>query len=71
MDVRVDRDRCLGAGMCALTAPQVFDQDEDEGLVLLLNARPPQDQHAAVRIAAGVCPAAVITVTQRGSSPAS
>ncbi|MFE7777304.1 ferredoxin [Streptomyces sp. NPDC057445] len=71
MDVRVDRDRCLGAGMCALTAPQVFDQDEDEGLVVLLNAQPPQEQHAAVRVAAGVCPASVITVTERGSSPAS
>ncbi|MET9320545.1 ferredoxin [Streptomyces sp. NPDC003038] len=71
MDVHVDRDRCLGAGMCALTVPQVFGQDEDEGLVLLLNARPPQQQHAAVRVAAGVCPASAITVTERRSSPAS
>ncbi|MET9801647.1 ferredoxin [Streptomyces sp. NPDC006368] len=71
MDVRVDRDRCLGAGMCALSAPRVFDQDEDEGLVTLLNARPPQEQHAAVRVAAGVCPAAAITVTEHHSSPAS
>ncbi|MFC9701219.1 ferredoxin [Streptomyces sp. NPDC056943] len=70
-DVRIDRDRCLGAGMCALTAPQVFDQDEDEGLVVLLDARPPQEQLAAVRVAAGVCPASVITLTRRGSSPAS
>ncbi|MFE2554993.1 ferredoxin [Streptomyces sp. NPDC059352] len=71
MDVHVDRDRCLGAGMCALTAPLVFDQDEDEGLVLLLDARPPQEQRAAVRVAAGVCPASAVTVTERGSSPAS
>ncbi|MEU6982553.1 ferredoxin [Streptomyces sp. NPDC046324] len=70
MDVHVDRDRCLGAGMCALTAPQIFDQDEDEGLVTLLNARPPREHHAAVRVAAGVCPASVITVTEQGSSPA-
>ncbi|MDT9682754.1 ferredoxin [Streptomyces sp. TRM76323] len=70
MDVHADRDRCLGAGMCALTAPQVFDQDEEEGLVLLLDARPPREQHAAVRLAAGVCPAAALTVTGQGSSPA-
>ncbi|WP_185909334.1 ferredoxin [Streptomyces sp. WAC01280] len=69
--VHVDRDRCLGAGMCALTAPQVFDQDEDEGLVVLLDARPPQERLAAVRVAAGVCPASAITLTRRGSSPAS
>ncbi|MEU3693388.1 ferredoxin [Streptomyces narbonensis] len=71
MDVRVDRDRCLGAGMCALTAPRVFDQDEEEGLVVLLDARPPEEQRAAVRVAAGVCPASVITLTPDGSSPAS
>ncbi|MBT2457372.1 ferredoxin [Streptomyces sp. ISL-86] len=71
MDVRVDRDRCLGSGMCALTAPEVFDQDEDEGLVVLLNARPPQEHLAAVRLAAGVCPASVITSTERGSSTTS
>ncbi|MEU9293956.1 ferredoxin [Streptomyces sp. NPDC048266] len=70
MEISVDRDRCLGAGMCALTAPEVFDQDEQEGRVLLLDARPPQERHAAVRIAAGVCPASVITVTPRGSSHA-
>ncbi|MEU7071677.1 ferredoxin [Streptomyces narbonensis] len=70
MDVRVDRGRCLGAGMCALTAPQVFDQDEEEGLVVLLDARPPEERRAAVRVAAGVCPASVITLTEHGSSPA-
>ncbi|MBX9421173.1 MULTISPECIES: ferredoxin [Streptomyces] len=70
MEISVDRDRCLGAGMCALTAPEVFDQDEQEGRVLLLDARPPRERHAAVRIAAGVCPASVITVAPRGSSRA-
>ncbi|MFF7178585.1 ferredoxin [Streptomyces sp. NPDC008121] len=73
MDVHVDRDRCLGAGMCALTAPEVFDQDEDDGLVVLLHARPPRNRRAAVRTAAGVCPAAAITLTDpgpaEGSSP--
>ncbi|MEE1755246.1 ferredoxin [Streptomyces sp. SP18CS02] len=81
MDVRVDRDRCIGAGMCALTAPQVFDQDDDEGLVVLLDTRPPREQHAAVRIVTGVCPASAVSVTatatatatatEQGSSPAS
>ncbi|KQX15002.1 ferredoxin [Streptomyces sp. Root431] len=71
IDVHIDRDRCLGAGMCALTAPLVFDQDEDEGLVVLLDARPAQEQLAAVRVAAGVCPASAIALTRRGSSPAS
>ncbi len=31
MELRVDRERCLSAGMCALTAPDVFDQDAEDG----------------------------------------
>ncbi|MGA5420722.1 ferredoxin [Streptomyces lavendulocolor] len=27
--------------MCALTAPEVFGQDDEDGRVLLLDARPP------------------------------
>ena len=29
---------CIGSGMCVVTAPAVFDQDDDEGLVVLLVA---------------------------------
>ncbi|MFF5970339.1 ferredoxin [Streptomyces sp. NPDC012769] len=71
MDVHVDRHRCLGAGMCALTAPAVFDQDEDEGLVVLLDPSPAEDRRPAVRVAAGVCPAAAISLIEQGSSSAS
>ncbi|QGV77548.1 ferredoxin [Streptomyces ficellus] len=58
----VDRERCIGAGMCAMTAPEVFDQDPDEGLVLLLHTDPPAPHDTAARMAAGVCPAGAITV---------
>ena len=60
----VDRDRCLGAGMCALTAPAVFDQDDD-GLVLLLDSAPAGARVQSARTAAGVCPGGAITVTER------
>ena len=33
MSVVVSRDACVGAGQCALVAPDVFDQDDD-GIVL-------------------------------------
>ncbi|NUT46430.1 MAG: ferredoxin, partial [Saccharothrix sp.] len=36
MKVEVDQDRCAGSGMCALTDPAVFDQDEVDGTVVLL-----------------------------------
>lgn len=70
MDITVKRERCVGAGMCALTAPAVFDQDDNEGLVLLLDARPPREHHTSARIAAGTCPAGVISVTEHGPSTA-
>ncbi|MFF0739547.1 ferredoxin [Streptomyces sp. NPDC004111] len=63
-EVRVDRDRCIGAGMCALTAPDVFDQDIEDGLVLLLRTRLPHTdpELEAAREAAGMCPAEAISV---------
>jgi ferredoxin len=68
MEVSVDRERCVGAGMCALTAPEVFDQDPDEGLVMLLRAQPPREQRTAARMAAGVCPAAAIRLKESAGS---
>ncbi|MEU3399894.1 ferredoxin [Streptomyces filamentosus] len=56
-----DRDRCIGAGMCAMTAPEVFDQDDD-GLVLLLHPDPPADHRTAARLAVGLCPSAALTL---------
>ncbi|MFH8350141.1 ferredoxin [Streptomyces sp. NPDC018045] len=64
MELSVDRDRCHGAGMCALTAPALFDQDTEDGRVRLLDPRPPREHHAGAREAAWLCPAATITVTE-------
>ncbi|WP_433543976.1 ferredoxin (plasmid) [Streptomyces sp. CA-294286] len=62
--VLADRTRCVGSGMCALTAPEVFDQDEEEGLVVLLRARltHPSPHADAAREAGGLCPAEAIRV---------
>jgi ferredoxin len=58
--IEIHRDRCIGAGQCVRVAPQVFTQDEDEGLVVLLDENPPPELHDAVRTAAKLCPARVI-----------
>lgn len=62
MRVTVDQARCCGAGQCVLTAPEVFDQRDEDGIVVLLDAEPADEHHTAVREAAAVCPAAAITV---------
>lgn len=62
--LHIDRERCIGAGMCALTAPEVFDQDPDDGRVLLLHVELPTAQRAAARMAVGVCPSGAITLRE-------
>ena len=61
MTVRVtaDRDVCIGAGMCVLTAPAVFDQTED-GLVEVLVDAPEEADAAAVRAAVTLCPSGAL-----------
>jgi ferredoxin len=63
MRVRVNEDRCCGAGQCALVAPKVFDQ-RDDGIVRLLDASPPERLYAAVREAVDVCPAGAIEIDE-------
>jgi ferredoxin len=62
MRIFVDEDKCCGAGSCVLAAPDVFDQRDEDGVVVLLDAEPAEHLHAAVREAAEVCPAAAINV---------
>lgn len=64
MDINVDPERCCAAGMCVLSAPEVFDQDPDDGVVVLLDPTPPPELHAAVREAALLCPATAIALTE-------
>jgi ferredoxin len=61
MKVTVDQDKCCGAGTCVLLAPDVFDQRDEDGIVVLLDAAPPEDLHDIVREAASVCPGVAIT----------
>ncbi|NEB02897.1 ferredoxin [Streptomyces sp. SID13726] len=66
MRIDVDADRCCGAGQCVLTAPEVFDQREDDGTVVLLAAEPAPDQANGAREAAAMCPAGAIAVHEDG-----
>ncbi|MET8981838.1 ferredoxin [Streptomyces sp. NPDC004539] len=64
MRISVDRSACCGAGNCVLLAPDVFDQGEDDGVVVLLAAAPAPEHEAAAREAAAVCPTSAITVRE-------
>ncbi|MEU0569199.1 ferredoxin [Nonomuraea sp. NPDC005983] len=64
MKISVDEAKCCGAGQCVLLAPEVFDQRDEDGIVVLLDAEPPEPLHATVREAASVCPASAIELSE-------
>ncbi|MDJ0379861.1 ferredoxin [Streptomyces sp. G-G2] len=60
-DITIDKDVCIGAGQCALTAPAVFTQDDD-GLSELLPGKEDGSGSPLVREAARACPVQAIVV---------
>lgn len=60
--VFIDRSRCVGAGQCVHVAPEVFDQDDRDGLVVLVDASPPDAIAQFVHKAALACPAQAIRI---------
>jgi ferredoxin len=62
MRITVNRSRCVAAGQCVLKAAKVFDQDEQDGIVILLSENPAPEFEASARLAARVCPSEAITV---------
>lgn len=62
MKVTVDDRSCVAAGSCVLAAPEVFDQRDDDGVVVLLDGAPPPRLRDGVADAVAMCPAAAITL---------
>ncbi|MEF2526625.1 MULTISPECIES: ferredoxin [Streptomyces] len=63
--VHVDRGVCIGAGQCALTAPEVFTQDDD-GFGQVLPGREDGRGSALLREAVRACPVAAISLRTGG-----
>lgn len=61
MRIDIDKDLCIGAGQCALTAPDVFTQDDD-GYGTVLPGREDGGGSPLVREAARACPVSAVTV---------
>jgi ferredoxin len=61
MKVAADREVCIGSGLCVLTAPAVFDQDDDGIVTLLVDDVLSEDADRA-RQAAALCPSGALRV---------
>lgn len=63
MKITANVDRCVGAGQCVLTEPRLFDQDPDDGTVVILEHQPSADLTEAAYEAARLCPSQALSVT--------
>ncbi|GAB3433197.1 ferredoxin [Flindersiella endophytica] len=64
MRIRVRRELCASSGMCALTAPDLFDQDEDDGRVVLREGARRSDFPAEAREAVLRCPSGALALEE-------
>ncbi|MEV4235335.1 MULTISPECIES: 4Fe-4S domain-containing protein [unclassified Nocardia] len=64
MKVVIDEDKCVAAGQCVAAAAEVFDQRDEDGIVVLLNEHPSAQQAEDVRQAAAICPAMAISIEE-------
>jgi ferredoxin len=63
MKVLVDTIKCVSAGTCVMQSPDLYDQD-DEGTVIVLIESPDPSQYEAARRGAVVCPAGAIIIEE-------
>jgi ferredoxin len=64
MRIVIDEYRCVAAGQCVSAAADVFDQRDEDGVVVLLNPNPTADQAEGARRAAAFCPAMAIQIEE-------
>ena len=63
LEIKIDREVCMGSGNCSFWAPATFDLD-DEGIAIVID---PQGDPEDKIIAAGHgCPTHAITIVQNG-----
>lgn len=64
MKVVVDQDKCASSGNCVMQALTIFDQRDEDGVVVLLTENPPAEQAENARTAAAFCPALAISIEE-------
>ncbi|MFC4111875.1 ferredoxin [Nonomuraea zeae] len=67
MKIIIEQDKCVASGQCVMAADDVFDQRDEDGIVVLLNEDPSPERLEDVKQAAMVCPALAITVQETTS----
>ena len=63
IEIRIDREKCMGSGNCSFWAPATFDLDDD-GVAIVVDAAGDGDDKAV--LAAQGCPTQAISVWRDG-----
>lgn len=61
MKATVDRDTCVGCGLCESVCPNVFEMDSDSIAEVITDVISPENQDCAIA-AQDECPVSAITV---------
>lgn len=62
MRIEIFPEKCIGVGQCVVAAPDLFEQNEDDGIVYLVRDGAPADRRDAAIAAARLCPTLAIVV---------
>ena len=63
VEIRIDREKCMGSGNCSFWAPNTFDLD-DEGIATVIDGEGDSDEK--IVLAAQGCPTQSISVWRDG-----
>lgn len=66
MDVKLDRNECIGCGVCAQICPDVFELDEEAGKARVVRQG---DLSETVREAVDSCPVGCISLEEKKDHP--
>jgi ferredoxin len=65
MEIVIDESRCIAAGNCVMVSDELFDQRDEDGVVIVLDTSPEAEAlKEKAREAASVCPSQVITIVE-------
>lgn len=63
MKIKVDWGRCEGNGACVVAAPELFDLDDDDNLVVF-NETPPEELRKKLEEAVARCPKHALAIEE-------
>ena len=60
--IKIQKDRCIGSGQCAIHAPAFFSQSAEDGIVEVIQTEAEMKDFDELTNAEELCPAGVIEI---------